>query len=102
MIILPQTTETPSLSVAPVLTYYEVAYLQTADDIQIFEFELETARDLDGAISTYDYLYEVPTPELLTFGRIWLPSTRKYIETTYYLVTRDVYGCYAIYRKAWL
>ena len=88
------------------LTFYEGAYLQTGDDVEIFEAELETVKGdpvaLDGFVSNFDFLFEMPTPELLTFGKVWLPSVTDYFETFYSLVTRNFIGHYAIYRKAWL
>ena len=97
----------PTATAEPMeMTFYEVAFLQSADEIREMDGLLEDHEQdsliLDLIISEYDFLAEMPYQEAQTIGQIWLPSFRTVTETMSYIVIRDVFGNYAIYKKAWL
>lgn len=91
-------------------SFREVAYLQSADDVNRFELDriISIARSdesfdhFDYYLATYDYTDEMPEQKSLTFADIFLDSVIDYYETLHYLVLINVFGHYAIYRKAWL
>lgn len=94
------------LSQTPVRpTFYEVAFLQSAQEVQDMDRILDSTESdslvCDLLISQYDYLNEQPHREPMTFGQFWLPSYQTVYETRSYLVVRDRFGNYAIYKKAY-
>ena len=101
--------------------YRSAAFLQTPYDCNLFEHDIcsiigidslngywlrwithekaEINQAIDDYLSCYDYT--TPEDEILTFGQVFLPSMSDYFETLNYLLISDVFGNYAIYRKAW-
>lgn len=86
--------------------FRECAFLQSSDDVATFEAEIQKCGSnetyLDQAVSNYDFTDEMPEEPTKTFGQIWIRSFKDYFETFHYLVISDIFGNYAIYRKAWL
>ena len=101
MSILSQMTAAPA---APV-TFIEVAFLQSAQETALMDGLLEDYEAdsliLDLMVSEYDYTSEQPQQIPQTFGQIWLPSFEQVYDLQSYIIIRDVFGNYAIYKKVW-
>ena len=95
----------PAATKAPEMTFYPVCFLQApseqAEMAGLLEDYPADSLTLDLIISEWDYTHEQhPEPE--TIGEIWLPSFRDYTETLTYVIFRDRFDNFAVYRKAWL
>jgi hypothetical protein len=81
----------------------EVCYLQNADERREMSGFLEDYEPgsliFDLILSAYDYTDEMPYIEARPMSYYWLPSFRESFESLSYIVTRDVFGNYGIYRK---
>ena len=119
MTILSQTPQLEKSSLY--FMYRDVAFLQTPYDCNLFEHDLcsiigldsldgywlkwitsaeaEINQAIDDYLSSYDYTTAADKP--LTFGEVFCSSMTEYFETLNYLVIADIFGNYAIYRKAW-
>jgi hypothetical protein len=88
------------------MTFLEVCFLQSPEEIREMDGMLEDYEPdsfvLDLLISEYDYTAEQHWQKPMTIGQFWLPSFVSATETITYLIVRDVFGNYAIYKKAWL
>ena len=101
MSILSQITAAPTVMIG----FIEVAYLQSSQETALMDGLLEDYEEdsliLDLMVSEYDYTNEQPRQIPQNFSELWLPSFKHVYDLQSYIVIRDVFGNYAIYKKVW-